>query len=213
MSEPYDLEITDHLLSTTRAVRMRLDFERPVSEAIILDCLRVATQAPTGSNRQNWRWMVVTEPGLKDAVADAYRDGAGSYLEDRRAEATGPQERRIFESAVYLAENMQRAPALVIPCIEHPIDLSSNGSAASTYGSILPAVWSFQLALRARDLGSAWTTLHLKYEDRVAKLLGIPDGVHQVALLPVAYTKGTDFKPARRQPVEEVTHWNRWGVA
>ncbi|MEA2170796.1 MAG: hypothetical protein QOF76_4096 [Solirubrobacteraceae bacterium] len=213
MPDSNALDVADHLLSTTRAVRMRLDFERPVAKELILECLRLAIQAPTGSNRQNWRWVVVTEPELKDAIADAYRDGAGSYLEDRRAEATAPQERRIFESAVFLAENMQRAPALVIPCIEHPIDLSSNGSAASTYGSILPAVWSFQLALRARGLGSAWTTLHLKHEDRVAKLLGIPDGVHQVALLPVAYTKGTDFKPARRQPVEEVTHWNRWGVA
>jgi nitroreductase len=210
MSEPYDLEITDDLLSTTRAVRRRLDFDRPVEEAVILECLRLAIQAPTGSNRQNWRWVVVTEPELKEAIADAYRDGAGSYLHDRRARATKPQERRIFESAVFLAENMQRAPVLVLPCIEHPIDLSSNASAVSAYGSILPAVWSFQLALRARGLGSTWTTLHLRYEARVAELLGIPDGVHQVALLPVAYTKGTDFKPARRRPVEEVVHWNRW---
>ena len=210
MSEPYDLEVTDHLLSTTRAVRRRLDFDRPVDKQVILDCLRLAIQAPTGSNRQNWRWVVVTEPELKDGIANAYRDGAGSYLEDRRKQATTPQERRIFESAVFLAENMQRAPVLVIPCIEHPIDLSSNGSAASAYGSIMPAVWSFQLALRARGLGSTWTTLHLRCEARVAELLGIPDGVHQVALLPVAYTKGTDSKPARRRPVEEFTHWNRW---
>src|SRR4051812_45607070 len=211
MPEPYDLEITDGLLSTTRAVRMRLDFDRPVSREVILDCLRLAIQAPTGSNRQDWRWVVVTDPELKEGIADAYRDGAGSYLEQRRAEAKEPQEERIFRGAVFLAENMQRAPALVIPCIERAIDFSSNGSAAPAYGSILPAVWSFQLALRSRGLGSTWTTLHLRYEDRVAKLLGIPGGVHQVALLPVAYTKGTDFKPARRRPVEEFTHWNRWG--
>jgi nitroreductase len=211
MPEPYDLEITDSLLATTRAVRRRLDFDRPVEREVILDCLRLAIQAPTGSNRQDWRWVVVTEPELKDAIADAYRDGAGSYLEDRRAQATTPQERRIFQSAVFLAENMQRAPVLVIPCIERAIDLSTNGSAVSAYGSILPAVWSFQLALRARGLGSTWTTLHLRYEHRVAQLLGIPNGVHQVALLPVAYTVGTDFKPARRRPAEEFTHWNRWG--
>src|SRR3954454_8519370 len=141
MSEPYDLAITDSLLSTTRAVRKRLDFDRPVEKEVILDCLRLAIQAPTGSNRQTWRWVVVTEPGLRDGIADAYRDGAGSYLEDRRKEATKPQERRIFESAVFLAENMQRAPAMVIPCIEQAIDLGSNGSAASAYGSIMPAVW------------------------------------------------------------------------
>jgi nitroreductase len=213
MATPYDLETTDSLLSTTRAVRLRLDFDRPVENDVILDCLRLAIQAPTGSNRQDWRWVVVTEPELKDAVADAYRRGGMDYLKERLATATDdPRQMRIHESAMYLAENMQRAPVLVIPCIERQLDLSSNAAAAGAYGSILPAVWSFQLALRARGLGSAWTTLHLSHADDVAAMLGIPDSVTQIALLPVAYTKGTDFRPARRRPIEEIAHWNRWGA-
>jgi nitroreductase len=199
----------DEVLSTTRAVRKRLDLDRPVEREVILDCLRLAVQAPTGSNSQGWRWLVVTDAEKRAALADIYRSVGLAYLEMAGSTAEG-QTRRVYESAVHLANILERVPVHVIPCIEPAIDLSSNLAAASAYGSIIPAAWSFQLALRSRGLGSVWTTLHLGRERDAAELLGIPDGVTQVALIPVAYTIGTDFKPAARPPVEDITSWDTW---
>ena len=211
----YDLSITDALLSTTRAVRKRLDFEKPVPRRIIEDCLELALQAPTGSNRQGWRWIVVTDAETRMALADLYRKGAGAYLDDAYREATASgatQDSRVFDSARYLAARLQDAPVHVIPCIlaDHiPAD-APRRAWGGLMGSIYPAMWSFQLALRARGLGSVLTTLHLKYEDEAAALLGIPDNVIQAGLLPVAYTIGTDFKPAKRRPLDEIVHWEKW---
>lgn len=211
----YDLSVTDALLSTTRAVRKRLDFDKPVPRQIVCDCLELALQAPTGSNRQGWRWIVVTDADTRLALADLYRKGAGAYLEDAYREATARgavQDSRVFDSARYLAERLQDVPVHVIPCIvaDHiPAD-ASRRAWGGLMGSIYPAMWSFQLALRARGLGSVLTTLHLQYEDEAAALLGIPDGVIQAGLLPVAYTIGTDFKPAKRRPLDEIVHWEKW---
>ena len=211
----YDLSVTDALLSTTRAVRKRLDFDKPVPRQIVCDCLELALQAPTGSNRQGWRWIVVTDADTRMALADLYRKGAGAYLEDayREASARGAvQDSRVFDSARYLAERLQDAPVHVVPCIvaDHiPAD-APRRAWGGLMGSIYPAMWSFQLALRARGLGSVLTTLHLQYEDEAAALLGIPDGVIQAGLLPVAYTIGTDFKPAKRRPLGEIVHWEKW---
>jgi nitroreductase len=202
---PFDLTETDRLLSTTRAVRRRLDLERPVEREVILECLQLAVQAPTGSNDQNWRWMVVTDPDKKAAIADAYRAMGMAYLQAASQSVDDPQTRRVYESALALTDILEQVPVHVIPCIERAFDGSINGIAAAAYGSIMPAAWSFLLALRSRGLGSVWTTLHLFQEDKVAELLGIPAGVTQVALFPVAYTKGTDFKPAERPPVERIT--------
>jgi len=208
----FDTEQTDALLSTTRAVRKRLDLDRPVPPEVILECLELAHQSPIGGNREVRRWVVVTEPERRQRLADLYRVGALPYLRARAAERTADAtHRRVGDSALFLAENLERVPALVLSCLDEPIDLSSNGGAAPTYGSVMPAIWSFQLALRSRGLGSAWTTLHLGEAAAAAELLGIPDGVTQIALLPVAYTIGTDFKPARRQAIRELTYWNQWG--
>ena len=201
----------DELLSTTRAVRKRLDLERPVEREVILECLRLAVQAPTASNTQDWRWVVVTDAEKRAALAEMYRSTGLAYLSMAAESTPEGQTRRVYDSAVYLAEILERVPVHVIPCIAQPIDLSMNVTAASAYGSIIPAAWSFQLALRSRGLGSVWTTLHLLREREVAELLGIPEGVTQVALIPVAYTIGTDFRPAVRPPVEEITSWNTWG--
>ena len=211
----YDLSVTDALLSTTRAVRKRLDFDKPVPRQIVCDCLELALQAPTGSNRQGWRWIVVTDADTRMALADLYRKGAGAYLEDAYREASARravQDSRVFDSARYLAERLQDAPVHVVPCIvaDHiPAD-APRRAWGGLMGSIYPAMWSFQLALRARGLGSVLTTLHLQYEDEAAALLGIPDGVIQAGLLPVAYTIGTDFKPAKRRPLDEIVHWEKW---
>ncbi|HVX31862.1 MAG TPA: nitroreductase family protein [Solirubrobacterales bacterium] len=202
----------DLLLSTTRSVRKRLDFDRPVEREVLLECLRLAVQAPTASNRQTWRWVIVTEPDLKLRIADYYREAALPYLRESRAKAADgdPQDKRVFDSALYLAEHLEKAPVFVIPCIAEDLSDADRGAAIVALGSIVQAGWSFQLALRARGLGSTWTTLHLHRAKAVAELLHIPAGITQVSLIPVAYTKGLDFKPAKRPPVEGITHWNRW---
>jgi nitroreductase len=208
---PFDLSETDRLLSTTRSVRKRLDLDRPVDPAIVLDCIRLAVQAPTGSNTQGWRWMVVTDPDKRAAIARCYSEAGAGYLKMAAERELDEQTRRVYESALALTEFLDRVPVHVIPCIEGRIDNLPNGFAASMYGSIMPAAWSFLLALRSRGLGSVWTTLHLFKEQEVAELLGIPDDVTQIALFPVAHTVGTDFKPANRPPVEGITYWDTWG--
>lgn len=207
----FDLDQTDRLLTTTRSVRRRLDLERPVGRDILLECIRLAVQAPTGGNAQTWRWLVVDEPEMKGALGDVYRRMAERYLPlYREGQDLAPQTERVLSSAVYLGDVMGRVPALVVPCIKGRLADTSAISAATMYGSIVPAVWSFQLALRSRGLGSCFTTLHLAHEAEAAQLLGIPDDVTQTALLAVAYTKGTEFSPAERGPVERITYWNRW---
>jgi nitroreductase len=202
----------DHLLSTTRSVRRRLDLDRPVDRDVIVDCLRLAVQAPTASNGQDWRWIVVTDADKRAAIGELYRSAGAEYLEQAAHAESDPQTRRVYESAVELAGILGRVPVMVIPCIERRLDGEPNFLAAAAYGSILPAAWSFALALRSRGLGTCWTTLHLLHEREVAELLGIPDDVTQVALFPVAHTIGTDFKPAIRPPIETVVSWDTWGA-
>ena len=209
---PMDITVTDHLLATTRAVRKRLDLERPVEPEIILDCLRLAVQSPTGSNSQGWHWIVVTDAEKRAQLKELYGAMARPYLESQADDAVDPQTRKVYQSAVYLLNILDQVPVHVIPCIEGTVEANENFAGASFYGSILPAVWSFMLALRSRGLGSAWTTLHLAKEAETAELLGIPDGITQVALIPVAYTTGGDFKPAVRPPVEGITYWDTWGA-
>jgi nitroreductase len=209
----FDLSQTDLLLSTTRAVRKRLDLSRPVPPEVIVECLRLAVQAPTGSNSQGWRWMIVTDPEKKRALAEMYNSGGKGYLASAAAREMDEQTRKVYESALHLTDVLADVPVHVIPCIQGRLDNLPNLAAASAYGSVIPAAWSFMLALRSRGLGSAWTTLHLFKEKEAAELLGIPfDEVTQVALLPVGYTVGTAFQPAKRPPVENITYWDSWGA-
>jgi nitroreductase len=208
---PFDLNETDRLLSTTRSVRRRLDLDRPVDPSVILECIALAQQAPTGSNGQGWRWLVVTDEAKRKEIARLYSEAGAGYLRAAAESTMESQTKRVYESAVSLTETLERVPVHVIPCIEGRVDNMPNGIAASHYGSIFPAVWSFSLALRSRGLGSVLTTLHLFKEQEVAELLGIPENVMQVALLPVAYTVGTDFKPAARPPAESITYFDGWG--
>jgi nitroreductase len=198
----------DWLLSTTRTVRKRLDLDRPVEPEVITECLQLAVQAPTGSNAQGWRWVVVTDPAIRARLAELYRSGGAAYMTRQSGAAPDAQAERVRGSAEYLMRVIDRVPVLVIPCIRGR--LRNVEHAAGFYGSILPAVWSFALALRARGLGSAWTTFHLAHERQAAEFLGIPQDVTQVAMLPVAYTLGTDFRPAERGPVQQITYWNSW---
>lgn len=208
----------DEVLTTTRSVRRRLDLDRPVEPEIVEECLRIALQAPSGSNNQAWHWVVVTDPGLRAGIADYYRRAALPYLAAREAELDGAAagesqpstQARIGASARYLAENLHRVPVLVLGCQTGDVEKIPPRQQAGFWGSLFPAAWSFMLALRARGLGSAWTTLHLRYADEVGDLLGIPPGVSQGVLLPVAHTLGTDFRPATREPLESVLHRDRW---
>ena len=209
----------DELLSTTRAVRKRMDFDRPVEPEVVRECLELALQAPTGSNRQGWHWVVVTDAAKRRGLAELYRRAYAAYRDAPYyigAIDTGDPDRRSVQqrsasSADYLAENLERAPVHVIPCVAGRTDGASSLVQAGVWGSILPAAWSFMLAARARGLGTSWTSLHLSFEREAADLLGIPhEKVTQTALIPVAYTKGTDFKPAPREPLDTVLHWDAW---
>jgi nitroreductase len=207
-----DTTAIDHVLSTTRAVRKRLDLDRPVEREVILECLRLAIQAPTGSNRQDWRFIVVTDPTTRAQLADIYNESALPYLGVRADGTRSGPTNPVRDSAVYLSEVLHRVPVHVIPCVMRRPEPDDPAGTASIYGSIVPAAWSFMLALRSRGLGSVWTTLHLRNEPAAAELLGIPDGVSQVALIPVAYTIGDEFRPAKRPPVETVVSWDHWGA-
>ena len=207
------LELTpDELLSTTRAVRRRLDLEQPVDRAVLEECLRLAQQAPTGSYRQNWHFVVVTEPELRAGLADLWRQGAEKYLAGiGDPEAILGMMGRVVGGVFHLRDHLHEVPVHVIPCIEGRTDGKGVFAQASTWGSIMPAAWSFMLAARSRGLGTVWTTFHLFREQQAAELLGIPfDEVMQAALIPVAYTVGTEFKPAVRSPLDSFVHWDRW---
>ena len=206
------LDLTpDQLLTTTRSVRKRLDFDRPVERETIEECVRIATQAPSGSNSQNWHWVFVDDPERKQAIADYYREGfVAAYGADVVPEMTD-LEKKMWQSAYFLADNFHRAPVMMIPCQWKRVDTAPHAQQAGYWGSLLPAVWSFMLALRARGLGSAWTTLHLGREKEVAELIGIPyERCAQAGLFPVAYTVGTDFKSGPRKPIDTIVHWNQW---
>ncbi|MFQ5698493.1 MAG: nitroreductase family protein [Myxococcota bacterium] len=213
MTAPFDLEETDRLLSTTRAVRKRLDLDRPVEREVLEECIQLSQQAPTGSNNQGWRWLIVRDPSRRKKLADLYRAVGEEYLREaaRDLDQADPQTRRVYGSALYLLENLEKVPVHVIPCLLGRLpDDAPAGMQAGFWGSIFPAVWSFQLALRSRGLGSALTTIHLGRADEAAELLGIPDTVTQAGLLPVAYTVGTEFKVAARRPAREITYWDGW---
>jgi nitroreductase len=209
----------DELLTTTRAVRRRLDLDRPVGLEVIRACLQVALQAPSGSNTQGWHWVVVTDVDQRARIAELYRSAFAEY----RNSATHPgglfevrsgraaEQERVSRSVAYLAENLHRVPVLLIACVRAPGSaVLSDQDQVSMWGSLLPAVWSYMLAARARGLGTAWTDLHLHHRQEVAAVLNLPDDIRQGPLIPTAYSIGTDFKPAARAPLEDVLHIDRW---
>lgn len=215
----------DELLTTTRSVRKRLDFSRPVEPELLRECLENAVQAPTGGNRQTWHFILVTDRLKIQALGNIYRKGWTIYTQvQQQTYANLAQSKRmtpdrmaklgkVVDSASYLAEHMHEVPAMLIPCGFGRADI--DGQPASTqagwWGSLLPAAWSFMLAARARGLGTCWTTIHLYYEQEAAQVLGIPyEKVVQAAIIPVAHTLGTDFKPGARVPLDDILHWDKW---
>jgi nitroreductase len=208
----------DEVLTTTRAVRKRLDLTRPVEPEVIDECLTLALQAPTPGDAQNWHFLVVTDPAKRAGLAELYRKASVFMREEAEKQfASAPDEQtlakmqRVASSAFYLVDHLHEVPVHVIPCVEGRAENLSKIEQASLWGSIIPATWSFMLAARSRGLGTALTGIHLVYEREAAEILGIPyDQVMQTALIPVAYTIGTNFKPAKRKPLAEVVHRDRW---
>lgn len=207
----------DELLTTTRAVRKRLDLTRPVPLELVRECLEIALQAPSGSNAQSWHWVVVTDQAKRAAIGEIYREQFDRYEESRgfagRLFADRPEraqvQQRVGSSARWLGDHMGEVPVLVLPCIRTGGPFQAVNQ-AGLWGSLLPAAWSYCLAARSRGLGTSWTSLHLPREAEVAAVLGIPDGVHQGALIPTAYYTGETFKPAPREPLDTVLHVDAW---
>jgi nitroreductase len=195
----FDLVQTDRLLTTTRSVRKRLDLSRPVERDVVLECLRIALQAPSGGNSQPWRWLIVDDPAVRARLAQLYRRSHDPYLAANRASArqAGRTDMgKSLDSSQYLSDHLHEVPVLVVPCaLQRLPENASLFDTAGLYGSIVPAVWNFMLALRSRGLGSAYTTLHLNYEREAAEVLGIPETVTQVAMIPVAYYTATASSP------------------
>ncbi len=234
VSSSTQLPLTDlnEVLTTTRSVRLRLDFDRPVALDVIGECLQLALQAPNGGHAEDWRWIVIDDPAIKERLAAYYLESFTKYVLEPLEASTqgdavtgrlggvgsdgklGERTERILRGARHLATNIGRAPYLVLPCATRPDPAAGGaGTNSALYGSLYPAIWQFNLALRARGLGTCLTSLHLYHTQEVARLLGIPDEVVQITLLPVAYTVGTDFKPAARKPVAEVSYLNAWGAS
>lgn len=219
---PAHLPLTpDELLSTTRAVRKRLDFDRPVADDVIRECVELAMQSPSGSNNMTMQFVVVRDPETTAALGEIYRQCYGIYSSldgvyirsiDKGDPQANAQQQRSADSADYLADRMGDAPAIVIPCVRGRLDGLPAMMSASTSANVMPAMWSFMLAARARGLGTCWTTVHLMMEEQAAAVLGIPYGeVQQICMSPLAYTIGTDFRPAARPPADTIIHWDRWG--
>jgi nitroreductase len=206
-----DLATVDHLLTTTRSVRQRLDLKRPVEPDIIERCLEIAVQAPTGGNVCRYHFMIVADAAKKKAIGDWYKQAfAVAYPEAALAERRKTHARDVA-SWTYLVEHLAEVPLLIIPCLDYRLADFTPPRMAGFYGNILPATWSLMLALRARGLGSAWTTLALQRDQDIARLLDMPANVTPAALLPVAYFTGDDFRPAKRVPAKERTYWDTWG--
>ena len=207
----FDVAQIDEVLATTRAVRRRLDLERPVDNQVLLDCIDLAEQAPTGGNLGSRRWIVVRDQRVKDQLGQLYREGAGSFITSAadRLAGTGHPSEKVLTSAAYLAEHLAEVPAIVIPTV---IGRHDGSGRPGLFDSVIQAAWSFCLALRARGLGTTWVTAALQDTAKVKEILGIPESMTEIAVFPVAYTKGTDFKRAPRHPARSITFFDRFGT-
>ncbi|MGX7825964.1 nitroreductase family protein [Actinokineospora sp. 24-640] len=199
----------DALLTRTRSVRRRLDLTRPVPPALVEECLRIAQQAPCGSGRAAPHWIIVTDPGTRAAIGKVYRSAFEEQWSGVSTIGLSGTHERSFGSAAHLARNLGKVPVLVLACLQTGAPLPE-GNQAGLWGTLMPAIWSYMLAARTRGLGTTWTAAHLRHEKKVADLLGIPDGVHQAALIPTAYHHGADFQPAPRPPLASSVHIGHW---
>lgn len=203
----------DEMLATTRSVRRRIDFAREVDPTLIYDCIDLAVQAPSSVGGETWRFVVLTEQNRKDAMATLYRKSFDSFLalQQAESEAQGKVVQALPPNYRYLADRMQDFPAIIVVCREGRPPADTAGQVAF-YSSVIPAAWSLMLALRARHLGTTWTTLHCRYERESAEIIGMPDDATATVVLPVGHMKDATLRRAQRSPARAVTYWNYWGV-
>lgn len=205
----FDLNQTDRLLTTTRAVRKRLDLEREVSDDVIFTCIDLAEQAPTGGNDASRRWLVIRDQDLKNQLGELYAEVGTLFVNARgRLDGTGHPKEQVVSSSAYLVENFAKVPVLVMCAIW---GIHDNSGRPGLFDSAIPSAWSFNLALRSRGLGTAYATMLNNKTDEVSELLGIPKGVTTLVCFPVAHTIGHDFSPAPRRPAAQITYFDQWG--
>jgi len=205
----FDLNQTDRLLTTTRAVRKRLDLEREVSDDVIFTCIDLAEQAPTGGNDASRRWLVIRDQDLKNQLGELYAEVGTLFVNARgRLDGTGHPKEQVVSSSAYLVENFANVPVLVMCAIW---GIHDNSGRPGLFDSAIPSAWSFNLALRSRGLGTAYATMLNNKTDEVSELLGIPEGVTTLVCFPVAHTIGHDFSPAPRRPAAQITYFDQWG--
>jgi nitroreductase len=199
-------------MQTQRAIR-RLKPD-PVDDEVILRCLELACKAPTGSNAQNWHWIVVRDPEVKAKLARSYRQAWRIYGGLGRMRAGGDEKmRKVIDAVQWQVDHFEEIPVLVVACLRgiapRVVAMSPIG-ASSHYGSIYPAIQNFLLACRAEGLGAALTTLPLWSMTMARTALGLPFDVQPCAVIPVGWPKGK-YGPTTRKPVEKVVHYDRFG--
>ena len=207
-----DYSAFDDILATTRSVRRRIDFDRPVPPEVLLECIDIAVQAPTGVGPETWRFVVITDDDKKRSIAELYRQAFDDYMRTRFEELknSGDAPDELSPNYRYLADNLQNFPALILVCREGRPPQEHTRQVAF-YGSILPAAWSLMLALRTRGLGATWTTLLSSYEKQAAEILEMPSYITSTVLLPIGYMNGAKLKRATRTAARRVTYWDKWG--
>ncbi len=204
MSAQMHLQIVDEVLSTARSVRRRIDFDKVIDRSVLLDCINVAVQAPTGLSGENWRFVVVDESNRKAQVAKIYQDVLMTLLDERKVP--------LKPTHKALVERLHEIPAMIFVCVEGAPPTENLAAQVAYFGSILPAAWSLMLALRARDIGTTWTTLLSGRQQEIADILSMPtNNAIQTVMLPVGYTLGAVMRRADRLSAEQVTFWNSWG--
>ena len=209
MPDRESIDLLDAIHSTRAMRYLKPD---PIPDEVLWELLDAAIRGPSGGNSQGWGWLVVRDAETKRQIAEWYLEGWNrSYGANREqalaASAEGALGRANYLSAEHLANHLAEAPVWIMPVLHGVAGRPNPRAGSSIYG----AVQNLMLAARAHGIGSTLTTLYLGHEDDVNRLLGLPDGATTMCLIPLGYPARGSFSRPRRRPVEEVTHWDRWG--
>jgi nitroreductase len=209
---PVPLPVLEALHSTPSRRYLSPD---PIPDEVLWEILNAAIRGPSGGNAQNWGWVVVTDQQVKERVSTWYRDNWAAAYGSRREQilsaaqaVPGGLTPRGFLGAEHLAQHIQEAPVWVFPVLRGAADATSPRVGSSIYG----AVQHLCLAARAYGIGTSLTTLYGGHEEELRELLGLPPDALTMALIPMGYPARGRWAQPRRQPVEDVVHWNHWGA-